>query len=605
MIEAELQKFLAQAISQSEGAVEVSDLLEAEVLIIHRDPMIHELVSSASKGLGSGFNIALHHASSVKSGVSIAQAPETSLAAVFFEKAIAGDVQALVTSLAATSSRMQQVVAIVASDGELAELMTAEGIDSLPSLRETVAPSLFIDGCRSLLHELKLRFNLLQSFRDTRSLLELASDLPALQSMISASLAQLASFFEVDALLIADLKNPASETSATMTRTQGIHEILRRSARREQEQLSRSQAAELRLLASLVGAEHVVEALDDETSTARLEPFKALTFEGQEIQLAFAYGMQDSLTSAFAIAAKSERRDARLLLSEFSELFEAWALRHERLTMRTLKKRLQEDEIQAKQSLNAAITEMVCGVAHEINTPLGIIRTAASIVSGSVEEQADSGIDEDFLEDLNDSSKMIESNVKRLGELVERFKSVAVSQSPEKSAEGRISDPIEKAIDRVRVSNTGLIINKILELDPGSDEWLGYPQRLEEVVFQLLENAAQHGYDGKGGMIELRLRGRVLDAKTRYSLEVTDFGKGIAPDEQSRIFDAFFTTSRITRSTGLGLAMVKSITEDALGGKIRLKSNPGSGSTFTVDFQSLSEPDDAEPAQNSSKMETR
>jgi signal transduction histidine kinase len=588
VIEAELQKFLSEAISQGEDSVEVSDLLEAEVLVVHHDPMIHELIISAGKQIGSGFNIALHHATSIEAGLEVAKS-RPSLAALYIELRGATNLSASLESLSESCPRLQQIVAIVASDAELSELSSVDGDMRLPSLRESVTPSQFIDGCHAFLHELKLRFNLLQSFRDARALLSEATDLASLHRMISSCVAQLASFFEVDALLIADLKNPASETTARMTRTEGIHEILRRAARLEQEQLSRSQAAELRLLANLVGTEHVVEALEDESSTLRLEDFKATVFEGCDLQIAFAYAMQDSLVSAFAIATQPGRRDLRMLQTELMNLFRAWALRHEHLTMRTLKERLAEDELQVRQSLNAAITEMVCGVAHEINTPLGIIRTAVSIVTDAISSDEAEGLDEDLLDDLKSSSTMIESNVQRLSELVERFKTIALSQTPEKASIHFVSDPIERAVKRIRTAHPGLIINKIFELDHGSDEWLGYPQRLEEVVFQLLENANYHAYDDKGGMIELRLRGRVLGSQPRYSLEVTDFGKGISRDNLRRIYDAFFTTSRMSRSTGLGLAMVKSIVEEALGGKIRCRSAPNEGTSFSLDFQSLSE----------------
>jgi two-component system NtrC family sensor kinase len=102
-----------------------------------------------------------------------------------------------------------------------------------------------------------------------------------------------------------------------------------------------------------------------------------------------------------------------------------------------------------------------------------------------------------------------------------------------------------------------------------------YPQRINQVVMNLLVNAGQ----------AIREKGRI-SIKTRavngyVIIEVHDTGEGIAHEDLNKIFDPFFTTKEVGKGTGLGLNVVYNIIKSHKG-RIDVDSTPGQGSTFTL-----------------------
>jgi two-component system sensor histidine kinase HydH len=102
----------------------------------------------------------------------------------------------------------------------------------------------------------------------------------------------------------------------------------------------------------------------------------------------------------------------------------------------------------------------------------------------------------------------------------------------------------------------------------------GDPQRLRQVLTNLVDNAANASRPGA----EVTLRAAVTGDRC-VAIEVEDHGRGIGPDDLPRIFEPFFTTR--PDGTGLGLAIVHKVVR-AHGGDVKVRSTPGSGSTFTI-----------------------
>lgn len=103
-----------------------------------------------------------------------------------------------------------------------------------------------------------------------------------------------------------------------------------------------------------------------------------------------------------------------------------------------------------------------------------------------------------------------------------------------------------------------------------------------EALINLIDNAMKYSTGEKFLRIATGEEGR------RVFVEVEDRGKGIAPEHQKKVFEAFYRVSEglvhSTRGTGLGLALVKRVM-DAHGGEVTLKSAPGEGSTFRLLFR--------------------
>jgi signal transduction histidine kinase len=145
----------------------------------------------------------------------------------------------------------------------------------------------------------------------------------------------------------------------------------------------------------------------------------------------------------------------------------------------------------------------------------------------------------------------------------------------------RLRDVVSRAVDLYRevADAKGVALNA--DSEGGTDELAVTADRtrLEQVAANLIDNAVK--YTPAGGRVDIAVR-RDGDAAT---LSVHDTGPGIAPDELPRIWDRLFRgdASRSERGLGLGLSLVKAITE-AHGGTVTARSDPGRGSTFTVSF---------------------
>jgi signal transduction histidine kinase len=244
-------------------------------------------------------------------------------------------------------------------------------------------------------------------------------------------------------------------------------------------------------------------------------------------------------------------------------------------------------QVEAARELTA-IGQLVAGVAHEINTPVGNALTAATALADRTEA---------FLATLEggkilkstlvgysalalDASRLILANLERTAELVRGFKQVAVDQA---SAERR-RFALALYLQEILVSITPAIrkAGQTVEIDcPPDIEIDGWPGGLSQVVINLVLNALVHAFEpGDPGTVTIRCRADDGHA----TLDVRDDGKGIAPDLLGRIFEPFFTTKRGEGGSGLGLHIVHSIVTGSLGGTIAVRSEVGRGTRFTVAF---------------------
>jgi signal transduction histidine kinase len=146
-----------------------------------------------------------------------------------------------------------------------------------------------------------------------------------------------------------------------------------------------------------------------------------------------------------------------------------------------------------------------------------------------------------------------------------------------------LPDLIDTALTLVRERAARQGLQLVCELDPGLGTWVADARKLKQVLLNLLANAVK--FTPAGGTVTLRARpARTNGGAPGVEFAVIDTGVGIAPDEQSRIFDAFRQARghypSKTEGTGLGLSLARRFVE-LHGGSIRLQSLPGQGSTFS------------------------
>ncbi len=234
----------------------------------------------------------------------------------------------------------------------------------------------------------------------------------------------------------------------------------------------------------------------------------------------------------------------------------------------------------------ASLGSLVAGVAHEINTPVGVCITASSYLTGNtraVREQYEGGeLDADgllaFLDAAEEAGMILERNLGKAAELVRSFKQVAVDRSSNLKRRFKLADFLGDLLSslspEIRRTRHQIKVecppNLVLESFPGA---------LSQVLTNLLQNALLHGFDADQAG-EIRIRAQVRKFMLHLSFE--DNGKGIASDHLSQVFDPFFTTRRGRGGTGLGLSVAYNLVKQALRGELTVSSTLGQGTRFVL-----------------------
>lgn len=245
----------------------------------------------------------------------------------------------------------------------------------------------------------------------------------------------------------------------------------------------------------------------------------------------------------------------------------------------------QDSLVQAEKM--ASLGGLVAGVAHELNTPMGIAVTAGTHLRDCVDglDQAVAGNRltrsqlADYQQTLRDTASLILSNVSRAAELVQSFKQVAVDQA---SAERRPFN-LQAYIDEVLLSLAPRLRQEPHQIRvdcPPNLMMDSYPGALSQILTNLLINALVHAFpDHRPGLITIQASDMGDDL---LELVFADDGKGVPPEYQDRLFDPFFTTNRAHGGSGLGLHIVYNLVTQTLRGAIRVQSEPGQGTRFTI-----------------------
>ncbi|MDC0673612.1 sensor histidine kinase [Nannocystis radixulma] len=237
----------------------------------------------------------------------------------------------------------------------------------------------------------------------------------------------------------------------------------------------------------------------------------------------------------------------------------------------------------------AALGGLVAGVAHEINTPLGVAITAVSLMQDCVDElrhafAAGSLRQRDLRDGLaraGEAGGMALGNLQRATGLVTGFKQLAVDQT----SESRRPVALGPHLCELLASLAPLYRRgpHRVDVDVRADVVVDtYPGALAQIVTNLLHNALVHAFpEGHVGTVILSI---ARDDDGRVELGCADDGVGIPPRLLRRIYEPFFTTARGRGGSGLGLHIVHNLVTELLGGTIHTESEPGRGTRFTIRF---------------------
>ncbi|MDA7746379.1 ATP-binding protein [Psychromonas sp.] len=252
-------------------------------------------------------------------------------------------------------------------------------------------------------------------------------------------------------------------------------------------------------------------------------------------------------------------------------------------------KRTQQTLVESKKM--ASLGSLVAGVAHEINTPIGISVTAASFLQEEIntlkEKLSENKLSRSYLEEVierfNESGRLLNNNLTRAADLISSFKQVAVDQSSESCYSFNLKENVEQVVTslkhKIKQSRTTVFITCPVDLSIYS-----FPGSFVQIYSNLIINSIIHGFNDWEGErnifinIELQHETLVIDYR--------DTGKGIPDDMADKIFDPFVTSKRGTGGSGLGTHIVYNIISQLFKGDIQfVKSKQGTHFIMRIPYR--------------------
>ncbi|TCT23151.1 transporter substrate-binding domain-containing protein [Thiobaca trueperi] len=242
----------------------------------------------------------------------------------------------------------------------------------------------------------------------------------------------------------------------------------------------------------------------------------------------------------------------------------------------------------------AALGDLVAGIAHELNTPIGNAVMLASTLADqerSFSAQMTAGLTRSalqrFVDTVRENTNIMQRSLERAAELIGSFKQVAVDQASYQRrtfALDEVTREIALALQpRLRRSPATLEVSVAPDLRLDS-----FPGPLGQILMNLIQNALIHAFEGRTeGRIRIEAHS-VVPGHVR--IRVSDDGSGIDPANLGRIFDPFFTTRLGQGGSGLGLHIVYNLVTGLLGGMIEVRSVPGQGTAFDIDLPLIAPP---------------
>ncbi|BAI72289.1 two-component sensor histidine kinase [Azospirillum sp. B510] len=328
-------------------------------------------------------------------------------------------------------------------------------------------------------------------------------------------------------------------------------------------------------------------------------------FAAEEEALAKAHAMEErlaelapdclpefrELVAAFELSTREQRRLVRVSDRLQAQLSDAnHELDRRRSEAEAALDRLREaQEAMIQSEKLASLGALVAGVAHEINTPVGIAVSCASHLADStqaIRRRAEEGelskaAFARYLATAVDTTDLILGNCERAAQLIAGFKQVAVDRT---SALRRsinlaacIHDTLVSLQPKLRPSGHAVAVDCPVDLELDS-----YPGVLSQILSNLVMNALTHAFaDGRVG--DMTITAQCPDPDT-VRLCFTDNGRGMSEEHRARVFEPFFTTTRSHGGSGLGLHIVHNLVVGALMGAITVDSAPDRGTSFILIF---------------------
>ncbi|WMW82080.1 ATP-binding protein [Undibacterium cyanobacteriorum] len=246
-----------------------------------------------------------------------------------------------------------------------------------------------------------------------------------------------------------------------------------------------------------------------------------------------------------------------------------------------------QSELVRKEKL-ASLGGLVAGVAHEINTPLGICVTATThlieelkLTRRDIEAGRFADVQRDqFLEIVDQSLRILNANTKRAASLVRSFKQVAVDQTSDEKRPFVLAAYLDEILISLQPKLKGKPIKVQVDC-PSQLRILSHPGVFSQIITNFVVNSINHGFEHTSeGHISIQIR----HENDFLHLDYQDDGRGMNEEELEKLFDPFFTTKRGQGGSGLGAHIVFNLVTGLLSGQIRATSEVGRGLHYQIRF---------------------
>ena len=240
----------------------------------------------------------------------------------------------------------------------------------------------------------------------------------------------------------------------------------------------------------------------------------------------------------------------------------------------------------AAQERMAALGQLVAGVAHELNTPIGIALLAAS---GLADRQDDIEADlaanrlrqsalREYLGSSREAARLVETSLHKAASLLRDFKQIAVDRASERRRRFDLASTVQEVCALMAPQLRGSA-HRLDQQVPEGIEMDSFPGPIGQILSNLILNSLRHGFDtGRSGTIRIAAE---RNGDTEVVIRYSDDGKGIDENIRQRIFEPFFTTRLGEGGSGLGLHIARNLARDVLGGELRCESTE-QGASFVL-----------------------
>jgi signal transduction histidine kinase len=241
---------------------------------------------------------------------------------------------------------------------------------------------------------------------------------------------------------------------------------------------------------------------------------------------------------------------------------------------------LAQEQLLEKEKM-AALGKMVAGVAHDVNTPLGVAVTAVShcqaLRDTTLEAYQNGSLTQtqlrQYLADSEEALTLIASNLARASRLIQNFKKTAVDQSHFELSTFNLHEYLADVLSSLRPMLQKKAITTRLTCPPDL-RLHSYRGAFSQILSYLISNSCDHAFtDVAEPIIYIECAVEGQDLKWTYR----DNGRGMNASTLEQACEPFFTTQRSQGASGLGLSIVYNLVVQQLGGRLVLASDPGSG----------------------------